>query len=392
MRGRARLVHFLVAPSRFWTLDLLLPRLHICGQVLAVRVRERDRIVNDTSLWLHDFQEGEVLVIGVLDALSFEGKLLADLLQVGGARVQPLDRPLQALKTQDEGCDVVEGSAGGGSPDDDLDAIGRCLVLVVLAHSSVLALLPRVRGGISSGSLLVIVSLAALVGSLAAAHFEREVDLFSYSVPDGVDAVSVVEALENAIAADHDEVEVVLDLEALDVGVADNHVRVAAEPRPLGLNVPEGLRDREAAWEDPQRTLHIEILLPRALGGFGKGLRSIYLSAGCLNSDLLELVVWLVVSGEHADLRASVDGHDGPGVAYVDDENRLIDNHDDGGAGAGPLGAHGLSCHQVLGPGLGLLDETEEVALALAEAFADGFDRVLRELLVLNHEVVEIVP
>ena len=115
-------------------------------------------------------------------------------------------------------------------------------MLVVLTHSSILALLPRVRGrGSSSSSLLVVVSLAALVGSFAAAHFEREVDLFSYPVPNGVNAVSVVEALENAIAANHDEVKIVLNLEALDVGVANDDVWIASEPRPLGLDVSESL-------------------------------------------------------------------------------------------------------------------------------------------------------
>ena len=230
---------FGVAAAGLGALDLLL--LHVAGYVLA-RVRERDRVVDDAGLWLHDFQEGEVLVVGVLDALSLEGKLLADLVQVGGARVQFLDRPLQALEAQDQGGDVVERSTGGCSSDYDLDTISGCLVLVVLTHSSILALLPRVRGrGPSSSSLLVVVSLAALVGSFAAAHFEREVDLFSYSVPNGVNAVPVVEALEDAVAADHDEVKIVLNLEALDVGVANDDVWIASESWPFRLDVAEGL-------------------------------------------------------------------------------------------------------------------------------------------------------
>jgi len=243
-------------------LHLLLGR-YIRGSVRGVR--KRDRIVDDTGLRFHYFQEGKVLVVRVLDALSLQGQLLADLLKVGGSRIEFLDRPLQALEAQNEGRDVVKGSARSCSSDYDLNAIGRGLVLVVLAHAAILALFPRVRCGISCcSSLLVVVSLAALVGSFAAAHLEREVNLFGYSVPDSVDAVSVREALENAIAANHDEVEVVLHFEAFDVGVADDDVGVAAEAWAFGLNVSEGLGYRETTRKYSQRSLDVEILLSGA--------------------------------------------------------------------------------------------------------------------------------
>lgn len=45
----------------------------------------------------------------------------------------------------------------------------------------------------------------------------------------------------------------------------------------------------------------------------------------------------------------------------------------------------------MLSAGLRLLHEAEEVALALSEAFADGLYWVLRELLVLDDEIVQIV-
>lgn len=181
-------------------------------------------------------------MVRVLDALAFDGQLLADLLQVGGARVQFLDRPLQALEAQDQRGDVVQRSTGGGSSDYDLNAVGCCLVLVVLAHSAILSLFPRVGGRVPGGaSLLVVVALATLVGPFSAAHLEREVDLLGYSVPYRVNTVPVVEALEDAVAADHDEVEIVLNFEALDVGVADNHVWIASEPWSLRLDVAERL-------------------------------------------------------------------------------------------------------------------------------------------------------
>lgn len=219
--------------------------MYVGGRVLAAGVCESDRVVDYTRLWLHHFQEGEVLVICVLHSLALCGQLLADLGEVGSTCVQLLDCPLQALEAQDQRSDVVQRSTGGCSPDDYLNAIGRCLVLVVLAHSRVLALLPGVGVGLSSGRpLLRVVALAALVGAFTATHFQREVDLLGYSVPNGVDTVSVVKALENAVAADHDEVEVVLHLEALDVRVAHDYVWISSEAGSFCLDVAEGLRHR----------------------------------------------------------------------------------------------------------------------------------------------------
>lgn len=99
-----------------------------------------------------------------------------------------------------------------------------------------------------------------------------------------------------------------------------------------------------------------------------------------------------MISREDADLRTSIDRHDGPRVAYIDDVNHFIDHHDDSGAGAGPLGPHRLACHQMLRSGLRLLYETQKVALALPKAFSDGLHRILWKLLILDDEVVQVVP
>lgn len=40
---------------------------------------------------------------------------------------------------------------------------------------------------------------------------------------------------------------------------------------------------------------------------------------------------------------------------------------------------------------MSLLNQSQEVSLALSETFFDGLDRVLRKLVVLNHEVMEVV-
>lgn len=122
-----------------------------------------------------------------------------------------------------------------------------------------------------------------------------------------------------------------------------------------------------------------------------EGLSPIDLAASRLDADLFELVVRLMVTGQYADLVARIYGHDCARVSNIDDVDHLVDNHNDGGAGAGTLRANVLAGHQVLSTGLGLFDEGEEVALALPEALSDGLDWILRELLVLHDEVVQVV-
>lgn len=66
-------------------------------------------------------------------------------------------------------------------------------MFIVLAHARVLSLLSCVGSGVAAdASLLGIVSFAAFVGSFAASHFQREIYLFCYSIPYGVDAVPIV--------------------------------------------------------------------------------------------------------------------------------------------------------------------------------------------------------
>lgn len=45
----------------------------------------------------------------------------------------------------------------------------------------------------------------------------------------------------------------------------------------------------------------------------------------------------------------------------------------------------------MLCPCLGLLDEAQEVALALSESFSDSLDWILRKLFVLHDEIVQVV-
>ena len=77
------------------------------------------------------------------------------------------------------------------------------------------------------------------------------------TVPDGVNALLVIEAFKDTIAPDHEEIKVVLQFETANLGVAYNDVRVASVLLPLGLYVSEGSGDGEAAREHSQGPLNI---------------------------------------------------------------------------------------------------------------------------------------
>jgi len=46
----------------------------------------------------------------------------------------------------------------------------------------------------------------------------------------------------------------------------------------------------------------------------------------------------------------------------------------------------------MLRSGLCLLNEAQEIAFTFSEAFSNGFNWILRKLLVLHDEVVEVIP
>jgi hypothetical protein len=99
-------------------------------------------------------------------------------------------------------------------------------------------------------------------------------------LPHGVDDFSVVQTVEDAIAANQNEVEVRLDLEAANLRLADDHVRVSSEALSLRFDVTEGPSYRESSREDPKRTLYVDIFLVRVQRGSSEGLRSIDLATG----------------------------------------------------------------------------------------------------------------
>lgn len=120
--------------------------------------------------------------------------------------------------------------------------------------------------------------------------------MFSNSIPDHVDAVSVVEPFKYSITADHDEIEVILYFKALDIWIANNDVGVSSISWSFGLNVTECLGYRESTWEYSQGPLNVKILLTWVGSCFRKGLSSIYFATSGLDSDLFKFIVGFVIS------------------------------------------------------------------------------------------------
>lgn len=98
-----------------------------------------------------------------------------------------------------------------------------------------------------------------------------------------------------------------------------------------------------------------------------------------------------MVTGEHSNLGAGIDGHQATTVSHVDHIGRVVNDHHHGGAGARPLRANILARHGILGPCLRHFNQIDKAALALYETSDDGFLRELGEVFVLHDEVVEVV-
>ena len=190
-----------------------------------------------------------------------------------------------------------------------------------------------------------------------AADFVTCWNLLCYSVPDFVNAISVVKSFKYAITADHDEIEVVLHFERGDIWIAHNYVGISSILRSFGFNVSECFADGETTWKNTQRPLHVQVFLAWMRGSFGKRLRSVNLPTGSLDSDFLEFIIWLVVSAENADLSSGVDTHQGSRVTHVDDVDHVVDDHHYVCTRARSLRSYVLTRHHSLSTCLCLLNK-----------------------------------
>jgi hypothetical protein len=98
-----------------------------------------------------------------------------------------------------------------------------------------------------------------------------------------------------------------------------------------------------------------------------------------------------VVARNGGDLRASIQGHEAAAVSNVDNVCCIIDYHDHGGARARALWPYLLPWHSLLGSSLCRFNEGYEISLTFINTCGDGLFGILREVLILHNEIVEVV-
>lgn len=251
------------------------------------------------------------------------------------ALIQLFNGSLEAFETQNQDRDVVERATHGDLPETDLDSLSSRDMLIIV-ELTLAALLEVTTGGRD----LVWLPRGGLL---------------SDPVPNAADDLLVVHPFEDAVAAKHEEIEVVAQFEGYDFGLANDNVHVAAVAGPFRLDIAEGLGDGQSPWKHSQWSLHIKILLVRRGGSLRKGLRPVYLTSGSLDALAFYLTVGLVIPTQHGRFSAAVHGHEAAAVTHVDRIGHIIYNNYNYSAAAGPLRADILPRVLLLGPHLGLL-------------------------------------
>ena len=158
---------------------------------------------------------------------------------------------------------------------------------------------------ILNSTLFTFIAFPTLV-SFSLSHFILNLNLIRYLIPYCVDAVTVAKSLEDAITTNHYEIEIVLNFETLNIWIAHYYVWIATIARAFGFDITKCLGDRESSREDPQWSLYIKILLAWVCCCFCKCLGSIYLTTSGLNSNLLEFIIWFVISSQHTNLSTCI--------------------------------------------------------------------------------------
>ena len=208
------------------------------------------------------------------------------------------------------------------------------------------------------------------------------------SLPDAHDHVTVGHLVEDAIATEDNKVMVLLDLERLDFGIVDHDVRIAAQFRYLGLRVSECPRDRQATWQDPQRTgerhlLHFVDLVLIVLHHLVLRGSVIDLATSCADSLRLAILARLVVETQRVHLLAALAREDCPRVADIGHVADFLDDQDDNGARAALV-------LQLLR--LWVVNLVHECFLRLLKAPHNCLLRIRWEARLQDHVLVQVVP
>lgn len=212
-------------------------------------------------------------------------------------------------------------------------------------------------------------------------------------LPNTLENILVGHFVEDTIAGKSDKVVVFLDLELLDLRFSFDNIRVSSAVGQLGLWVSECTRDGESARKHSDWSNYVlwllsflrTSLLLVILNGLRRS-RLIDLTAGFDDSIVFEYVRGLVISAQRHDHLSSVDGNDCPRVSDVGAVAHITNDQDDNCAGA-------ASVNDNLGTiVIPSLTHGQELFLCHPEATNDGFFGIAGEAVLLDDEVVQLVP
>jgi len=138
--------------------------------------------------------------------------------------------------------------------------------------------------------------------------------------------------------------------------------------------------------------LNIEVLFIWARCGFCKGLGAVNFPPTCLDPQPLLLVIGLVVPGKHCNLASRVHAHDDSAVTDIDNVGGVVDDHDYCRARARAFRTDLLAGVCMLGALLSHLNKLDKISFAFSEPKLYSFLGIHRELLILDHKIVQIIP
>jgi len=98
-----------------------------------------------------------------------------------------------------------------------------------------------------------------------------------------------------------------------------------------------------------------------------------------------------VIATEHGHTCACVQGHNAPAVTHIDHVGSVVYYHYDCGTGPGSFRSNLLPGHRLLRTVLSGFDKRDETPFTFINTSIDCFFRILREVIVLNYKIVQVV-
>mmetsp|Transcript_41369 Transcript_41369/g.63058 ORF Transcript_41369/g.63058 Transcript_41369/m.63058 type:complete len:216 (-) Transcript_41369:3213-3860(-) len=153
----------------------------------------------------------------------------------------------------------------------------------------------------------------------------------------------------------------------------------------LGFDITDSSRDGEAPREDAVGSVYY------LLAGFSEGWVSLNYLGVLVNTTFIfddpfhfNFIGRLMICREQEQLLATVSRHDSSAVSSVGTVAHVVNDEDDNGAATGPID---FTSFLFLA-----FSEFNEEAFGFSETVAEGLDRILREIIILYNELMEVVP